>query len=43
MVANVQNATDLRLFTPKLFDLGATLFLKFLRSLLVWHSYFPCG
>ena len=38
MVTNVQNATDLRLFAPKLFDLGETLLLKFLKLILVWHS-----
>ena len=33
----MQNATDLRLFAPKLFDLGATLLLKFLKLILVWR------
>ena len=37
-VANVQNATDLRLFAPKLFYLGATLLLKFLKLILAWRS-----
>ena len=34
----MQNAIDLRLFPPKLFDLGATLLRKFLKLVLVWHS-----
>ena len=34
----MQNATDLRLFAPKLLDLGATLLLKFLELMLVWCS-----
>ena len=34
----MQNATDLRLFAPKLFDLRSTLLLKFLKLILVWHS-----
>ena len=34
----MQNAADLRLFAPKLFDLGANLLLKFLKLTLVWHS-----
>ena len=34
----MQNATGLRLFAPKLFDLGATLFLLFLKLILVWRS-----
>ena len=38
MVANVQNATELRLSAPKLFDPGATLLLKFLKLIWVWHS-----
>ena len=37
-VANVQNATESRLFAPKIFDLGATLLLKFLKLILAWHS-----
>ena len=37
-VANVQNATDLRLFAPKIFDLGAALLLKFLKLILAWQS-----
>ena len=37
-VANVQSATDLRLFAPKIFDLGATLPLKFLKLNLAWSS-----
>ena len=35
-VANVQNASDLRLFAPKISDLGATLLLKFLKLILAW-------
>ena len=31
-------ATGLRLFAPKLFDLGGTLLLKFLKLILVWRS-----
>ena len=38
MVANVQNTTDLRLFAPKIFDLGAIVLLKFLKLILAWHS-----
>ena len=34
----MQNASGLRLFAPKLFDQGATLFLKFLKLILVWRS-----
>ena len=37
-VANVPNVTDLRLFAPKIIDLGATLLLKFLKLILVWRS-----
>ena len=37
-VANVRNATHLRLFAPKLFDQGATLLLKFLKLILAWRS-----
>ena len=33
------NATDLRLFALKLFDQGATLFLKFFKLILVWRKY----
>ena len=39
-VANVQNATDLKLFAPKLFDRGATFVLKFLKLILAWRSKF---
>ena len=34
----MQNATDLGLFAPKIFDLGAALFLKFLKLILAWRS-----
>ena len=34
----MQNVTDLRLFAPKLFDVGGTLLLKVLKLILVWHS-----
>ena len=37
-VANVQNATDLGLFAPKIFNPGVTLLLKFLKLILAWHS-----
>ena len=37
-VVDVKNATDLRLFAPKIFDLVATLLLKFLKLILAWHS-----
>ena len=37
-VTNAQKATDLRPFAPKLFDLGTTLLLKFLKLILVWRS-----
>ena len=37
VVANVQNTSDLRLFAPIIvFDLGATLLLKFLKLILAW-------
>ena len=37
-VPNVQNVTNLRLFAPKIFDLGANLLFKFLKLILAWSS-----
>ena len=34
----MQNATDLRIFAFKIFDLGATLLLKFFKLILAWRS-----
>ena len=38
VVAVVQNMTDLRLFAPKILDLGATLLLKLWKLILAWQS-----
>ena len=34
----MQNATDLKLFAPKIFDLEGTLLLKFFKLILTWRS-----
>ena len=38
VVAKVQSATDLRLFSPKMFDLGAIFFLSFFKLIFAWRS-----